>query len=310
MFRYLFVLLGLATAGTVAWLVTGAFHSPAEYSAGSALEVAETPATDLEDGVSPPTRQREEAQSGVDGNTIVAEDRLARSARAPSPLAARGHAARAPDFEELLTAYDSVSATALEEFNARYVGAIAFRTEGEFEWMEQHGFPLPEEILAAADMPLADLRSLADSGDPKAQFLYLDRTLQEVRALRQSYLRSGISPDGLKDIPEYGDALIRAAYAKSYLTASDSPFAGYLILRAVRETNGTALAVSESDQMMLITEGGMIVRSRVAEVRRTSRNTAGVRVINLKQADKLMAAALIVDKDEEEPDTPDTPSAD
>jgi len=54
--------------------------------------------------------------------------------------------------------------------------------------------------------------------------------------------------------------------------------------------------------MMLITEGGMIVRSRVAEVRRTGRNTAGVRVINLKDGDKLMAAGLIVDKTEEEPD--------
>jgi len=63
-----------------------------------------------------------------------------------------------------------------------------------------------------------------------------------------------------------------------------------------------ALAGSEADQMMLITEGGMIVRSRVAEVRRTGRNTAGVRVINLKDGDKLMAAGLIVDKTEEEPD--------
>src|SRR6056297_2762572 len=238
MFRYIFVLLGLATAGTVAWLALGAFQS-AEDPAPSSLRVTETQRTELGDKAeSSPADQFEEARTGVPDTPAAAEASPARTARAPSPLAALGHAARAPDFEELLTAYDSVSATTLEEFNARYTGAIAFRTDGEFEWMEKHGFPLPEEILAAADMPLPDLRRLADSGDPKAQFLYLDRTLQEVRELRQSYLRSGISPDGLKDIPEYGDALIRAAYAKSFLTESDSPFAGYLMAEFSRAAFG------------------------------------------------------------------------
>lgn len=230
MFRYIFVLLGLATAGTVAWLALGAFQSPAGDPAPSSVSVTERQSTDREDKAAiSPAGPLEEVRTGVLGSPAVAEAPPAPAARAASPLAALRHAARAPDFEELLIAYDSVSAAILEEFNARYAGAIAFRTDGEFEWMAEHGFPLPEEILAAADMPLQDLRTLADGGDPKAQFLYLDRTLQDVRELRQSYLRSGISPDGLTDIPEYGDALIRAAYAKSYLTDSDSPFAGYLM---------------------------------------------------------------------------------
>jgi DNA gyrase subunit A len=59
-----------------------------------------------------------------------------------------------------------------------------------------------------------------------------------------------------------------------------------------------AMSVAEGDQMMLITEQGMIVRSRVAEVRQTNRNTAGVRVINLKDGDRLMAAALIAESEE------------
>ncbi len=239
MVRYIFVPLGLATTGVVIWLVLGAFQSSPEHPAPSSLKVAETPATDSEDKTaSSPTGQLDETGRAVASSTDVAEDRPTRPTPAPSPLAARGHAARAPDFVELLTAYDSVSAAALEEFNARYADAIAFRTEGEFEWMKEHGFPLPEEILAAADMPLSDLRALADSGDPKAQFLYLDRTLQEVRELRQSYFRSGMSPDSLKDIPEYGNALVRAAYAKSFLTDSDSPFAGYLMAEFSRAAFG------------------------------------------------------------------------
>jgi DNA gyrase subunit A len=56
-----------------------------------------------------------------------------------------------------------------------------------------------------------------------------------------------------------------------------------------------ALSVSDADQVMLITEQGMIVRSPIAEVRRTGRGTQGVRVINLKQGDKLVNAALIAE---------------
>ncbi len=64
----------------------------------------------------------------------------------------------------------------------------------------------------------------------------------------------------------------------------------------------TAMSVVEGDQMMLITEQGMIVRSRVSEVRQTNRNTAGVRVINLKDGDRLMAAALIAESDDAAPE--------
>ncbi len=238
MSRYIFVLLGLAIAGGAAWLVIGGIHLSDEHPATPPCGVTETPAIERGRETSLPMDGREEPQPAMARNTTAAGEAPGRTARALGTLAGRGHAARAPDFEELLTAYDSVSAAMLEEFNARYTGAIAFRDEAEFGWMEEQGFPLPEEILAAADMPLADLRTLADSGDPKAQFLYLDRTLQAVRELRQSYLRSGISPDGLKDIPEYGDALIRAAYAKSFLTESDSPFAGYLMAEFSRAAFG------------------------------------------------------------------------
>jgi len=71
----------------------------------------------------------------------------------------------------------------------------------------------------------------------------------------------------------------------------------------------TAICVGDTDQVMLITEMGMIVRSRVADIRQTARNTAGVRVINLKDGDRLVAAAWIAEPDEhdDEPATPTPP---
>jgi DNA gyrase subunit A len=60
----------------------------------------------------------------------------------------------------------------------------------------------------------------------------------------------------------------------------------------------TALSINPDDQMMLITEKGMIVRTSIADVRQTGRATQGVRVINLKKGDKLISVARIADTPE------------
>ncbi|MBI1375217.1 MAG: DNA gyrase subunit A [Phycisphaera sp.] len=67
----------------------------------------------------------------------------------------------------------------------------------------------------------------------------------------------------------------------------------------------SALSVTPDDEMMLITEKGMIVRSAVGEVRQTGRGAQGVRVINLKKEDRLVAVARIAESlDNESPDEP------
>ena len=58
------------------------------------------------------------------------------------------------------------------------------------------------------------------------------------------------------------------------------------------------MSVVPSDQMMLITERGMIQRSRVEEVRETGRNAQGVRVMRLREGDSLVAIARIAEEDE------------
>lgn len=61
------------------------------------------------------------------------------------------------------------------------------------------------------------------------------------------------------------------------------------------ERNGRVVAVaavSEAHSAVLVTQGGLLVRIPVAQVRRTGRNTQGVRVVNLKDSDKLVAMAV------------------
>jgi DNA gyrase subunit A len=60
-----------------------------------------------------------------------------------------------------------------------------------------------------------------------------------------------------------------------------------------------ALTVSEIDELMLITNRGQMIRTRVSEIRPTGRNTMGVKLINLKGQEKLSAIAPVVSDEEE-----------
>jgi DNA gyrase subunit A len=69
------------------------------------------------------------------------------------------------------------------------------------------------------------------------------------------------------------------------------------------DKNGKVAGISyvfEDDQVLLITEQGMIIRTNVADIRSIGRNTQGVRVINIDENDLVVAAVKLVDKDDGE----------
>ena len=51
---------------------------------------------------------------------------------------------------------------------------------------------------------------------------------------------------------------------------------------------------------MFISSGGMMIRTRVNEIRQTGRATKGVKVVDLKTSEELIAAAIIADDSERE----------
>ncbi|TVQ52340.1 MAG: DNA gyrase subunit A [Phycisphaerales bacterium] len=73
--------------------------------------------------------------------------------------------------------------------------------------------------------------------------------------------------------------------------------------------------VKEYDGLMMISSSGMIVRMSAGAISRIGRNTQGVRVVNLKAGDRLIAAARVVEAEDESaevdeaPATPPEPSA-
>jgi len=68
------------------------------------------------------------------------------------------------------------------------------------------------------------------------------------------------------------------------------------------ERNGKVVAatlVNKEDELMLITTGGVLIRTRVSEIREMSRSTQGVTLINLGEGEKLAGLGNVVERDEE-----------
>ena len=71
-----------------------------------------------------------------------------------------------------------------------------------------------------------------------------------------------------------------------------------VIAMQTSERNGgliSAKEVSEMDEVILVTNKGMLVRTKVSEISLIGRNTQGVRVIKLKEDEALNGLALAID---------------
>ena len=69
-----------------------------------------------------------------------------------------------------------------------------------------------------------------------------------------------------------------------------------IVAMNVNERNGrlvASFAVEDSDQIMLVTDGGKLIRCPVDDVRIAARNTQGVRIIRLDEEDTLVSLARI-----------------
>jgi len=69
----------------------------------------------------------------------------------------------------------------------------------------------------------------------------------------------------------------------------------------VTEKNGRVAGIAhvfDDDQILLITEQGMIIRVGVSDLRSMGRSTQGVRVINVEENDRVVAAVKLVEKEE------------
>ncbi|MBS3936674.1 MAG: DNA gyrase subunit A [Sulfuritalea sp.] len=76
-----------------------------------------------------------------------------------------------------------------------------------------------------------------------------------------------------------------------------------MIAISTSERNGAvvgAVLVEENDEVMLISTGGVLIRSKVEQVRETGRSAQGVRLINLDDGTKLAGIEKVIETDEGE----------
>ena len=108
-----------------------------------------------------------------------------------------------------------------------------------------------------------------------------------------------------------------------YLVQSEQPNGGHTLRPQSRggkgridirttKRNGSVVAIKPvrpGEGLMLITQKGLMVRIAVDSISRIGRATQGVRIVNLKDGDRLIAAARVPENDEESADTGADPSA-
>jgi DNA gyrase subunit A len=66
--------------------------------------------------------------------------------------------------------------------------------------------------------------------------------------------------------------------------------------------------VSPDDQLMVITNGGQVIRTRVSEIRETGRNTQGVRVIRLRDGEQVVDVEPVAEGEDDDGEEPNEKS--
>lgn len=135
----------------------------------------------------------------------------------------------ASSFQDWLGQFPADVQEKMKAFSKRNFGVYSIDSPQQIAWMAAHGYPLPEDLVAADKLSNADLRELANQGNDKAGFLLRERNIDVLKAKFADYAAKGLSrqrfwetdPDGPS--MEQEDKNDRALMMKSW-----SPFKGYL----------------------------------------------------------------------------------
>jgi DNA gyrase subunit A len=148
----------------------------------------------------------------------------------------------------------------------------------------------------------------------------------EVRAMG----RSAYGVNGMDLDTKSGDEVVSMAIVReneTLLTVSElgfgkrTPASEYrlthrggkgVITMQVTDKTGNVVNVRQvgiDDHVMLITDGGKVIRLRVKDVRIIGRNTQGVRLVKLDQGERVRAVAGLAEKEDEGPETNGTNGA-
>ena len=204
----------------------------------------------------------------------------------------------ADQFVFMATANGTVKKTSLEQFSRpRTAGLIAIELDEDNTLVGVAITNGSSDILLVTSTGKATRFKESDVRD-------MGRTARGVRGIRLSGSQRVISL-----IIPTTDGYILVASANGYgkrTPATEFPVKGRgaqgVIAIQTSERNGQvvgAVQVFEGDELMLISNLGTLVRTKIAEVSMQGRNTQGVRLINLRGEEQLISVERIAEQEEE-----------
>ncbi|MCB1547588.1 MAG: hypothetical protein KDJ41_07095 [Hyphomicrobiaceae bacterium] len=165
---------------------------------------------------------------------------------------------------------------------------------------------------------MAILRHVAASPAERAAYLKQALAMRRAQAIEDSEVEP--EPDPAAEEGEGGDGELTperyaelGAHEQFVLTVSDKGFgkrsSSYeyrvtgrggkgIVAMVVNERNGALVAsfpIEESDQVMLVTDGGQLIRCPVDDIRTASRNTQGVRIFRTSDEERVVSVERIPD---------------
>jgi len=208
------------------------------------------------------------------------------------------------------TQQGTVKKTSLDEFsNVRKGGIIAIGIE-------------PGDMLIDVKLTRGSIVENDDVKDPGDDVVLITKEGMSIRFHEADVRSMGRAAGGVRGISlEKTDALVAAAIVvpdAALLVAGENGIGkrtafdeyrvqsrggkGIITMKTGDKTGGVigALTVRDSDEIMLITVGGQMVRIPVGGIREAGRNTQGVKLVNLDAGDKLQAIASVISEDKEE----------
>jgi len=204
----------------------------------------------------------------------------------------------ADKFLVMATAKGLIKKTNLEEFsNPRRTGIIALTLEKDDELIGVELTDGKQEILLASSFGKA-IRF------PESQIRPMGRSAKGIRAIKlakndQVVGMEVVSKDkDILTISELGFA--KRTPASEYRLQSRAGKG--IINMKITEKNGKVVgikAVSDKDEIMVITQKGIFLRCSVKDIRLTGRSAQGVRLIKLEEKDKIASVAHVVKEEEE-----------
>ncbi len=210
----------------------------------------------------------------------------------------------------MCTAQGTVKKTPLSDFsNPRKAGIIAVA-------LDEGDFLIGAEITNGTQ----DIVLVSDAG----KAIWFDE--EDVRPMGRT--ARGVRGMKLGEGQQVLSLLVAANHQETVLVATENGFGKRTVLVdfrhsgrgtqgviaiAASERNGKVVAarlVQDDDQIMLITTGGVLIRTRVNEIRELGRATQGVTLIALDAGEKLAGLEKIVETEDDQESVSDDDSAD